>query len=85
MSVPFSSVAFSYALAPGRDLSQFWVTDSAYSINLTAFRSDFVTFDPPSVTSRVGGVGVDVTGIGTFQIIMARTTYHGTYLRLKRF
>jgi hypothetical protein len=29
VSVPFSSVAFSSSLAPGRDLSQFWVVDSA--------------------------------------------------------
>jgi hypothetical protein len=47
VSVPFSSVAFSFSLAPSRDLSQFWVIDSAFSINLTAFRSDFVTFAPP--------------------------------------
>ena len=56
MSVPFSFVAFSSSLTPGRDLSQFWVANSACSINLTAFRSDYVTFDPPSVSSRVGGV-----------------------------
>jgi hypothetical protein len=47
MSVPFNSVAFSSSLTPGRDLSQFWVVDSARSISLTAFRSDFVTFTPP--------------------------------------
>jgi hypothetical protein len=43
--VPFRSVASS--LSPGRDLSQFWIVDSACSINLTAFRSDFVTLTPP--------------------------------------
>jgi hypothetical protein len=37
VSVPFSSVAFSSSLTPGRDLSQFWVVYSACSINLTAF------------------------------------------------
>jgi hypothetical protein len=47
VSVPFSSVAFSSSLTPGRDLSQFWVVDSACSINLTAFRGDFVTSPPP--------------------------------------
>jgi hypothetical protein len=47
VSVPFTSVAFSSSLTPGRDLSQFWVVDSACSINLTAFRSDFATFTPP--------------------------------------
>jgi hypothetical protein len=46
VSVPFNSVAFSSSLTPGRDLSRFWVVDSACSINLTAFRSDFVTFTP---------------------------------------
>jgi hypothetical protein len=29
VSVPFSSVAFSSSLTPGRNLSQFWVVDSA--------------------------------------------------------
>jgi hypothetical protein len=47
VSVPFSSVAFSSSLTPGRDLSQLWVVYSASSINLTAFRGDFVTFTPP--------------------------------------
>jgi hypothetical protein len=47
VSVPFSSVAFSSSLAPCRNLSQFWVVDSACSINLTAFRNDFVKFTPP--------------------------------------
>jgi hypothetical protein len=68
VSVPFTLVAFSSSLAPGRDLSQFWVVDSACSINLTAFRHDFVTFDSPSTPSRVGGVGVDVKGSGTLRL-----------------
>jgi hypothetical protein len=68
VSVPFTFVAFSSSLAPGRDLSQFWVVDSACSINLTAFRHDFVTFDSPSTPSRVGGVGVDVKGTGTVRL-----------------
>jgi hypothetical protein len=59
---------FSSSLAHGHDLSQFWVIDSACSINLTAFRSDFVTFDPPCAPSRVGGVGVHVKGSGTARI-----------------
>jgi hypothetical protein len=64
VSVPFSSIAFSSSLTPGRELSQFWVVNSACSINLTAFRSDLTTFMPPSAPSRVGGVGVDVKGSG---------------------
>jgi hypothetical protein len=47
VSVSFSSVVFSSSLTPGRDLSQSSVVDSACSINLTAFRSDFATFTPP--------------------------------------
>jgi hypothetical protein len=65
VSVPFSSVAFSSSLTPGRNLSHFWVVDSACSINLTAFPGDFAQFTPPSAPSRVGGVGVDVKGSGS--------------------
>jgi hypothetical protein len=68
VSVPFSSVAFSSSLTHGRSLSQFWVVDSACSINLTSFRSDFVRFTPPSAPSRVGRVGVDVKGSGSVRI-----------------
>jgi hypothetical protein len=68
VSVPFSSVAFSSSLAPSRNLSQLWVVDSASSINITAFRDDFVKFTPPSAPSRVGGVGVDVKGSGSMRI-----------------
>jgi hypothetical protein len=67
VSVPFNSVAFSSSLSPGRDLSQFWVIDSA-CFNLTAFRGDFTTCAPPSAPSRVGGVGVDVKGSGSMRI-----------------
>jgi hypothetical protein len=67
-SVPFTSVAFSSSLAHYRDLSKFWVVDSACSINLTAFRHNFVTFDSPSTPSRVGGGGVDVKGSGIVRL-----------------
>jgi hypothetical protein len=67
VSVPFISVAFTSSLTPGRNLSQFWVVDSACSINLTALKSDFVRFTP-SAPSRVGGVGVDVKGSGLVRI-----------------
>jgi hypothetical protein len=52
VSVPFSSVAFSPSLTPGRDLSQFWVVDSACSINLTASRGGITTFTPLRSLSR---------------------------------
>jgi hypothetical protein len=68
VSVPITYVVFSSSIAPGRDLSQLWGVDSLYSINLTAFRHDFVTFDPPSTSFRVGGVGVDVKGSGSVRL-----------------
>jgi hypothetical protein len=46
VSLPFTSVAFSFSLNPGRDLSDFWAVDSACSFDLTASRGDFVTFEP---------------------------------------
>jgi hypothetical protein len=47
VSVPFSFVAFSSSITPpGRDLSQYWVVDSACSINLTAFRKWFLHVHP---------------------------------------
>jgi hypothetical protein len=70
MSVPFNFVAFSPSFTPGRDLSQLWVVDSACSIKLTAFLGEFVTFERPSGSSRVGGVGFDIVGSGTVQIVI---------------
>jgi hypothetical protein len=68
VSVPFTSDVFSSSITSDRDLSQHWVVDSAYSINLTAFRTDFSTFALPSTRSRVGGVGVDVKGSGSVRM-----------------
>jgi hypothetical protein len=65
VSLSFTSVAFSSSLTPCRDLSNFWAVDSAASINLTTCRDDFVTFESPSGSTRIGGVGVDVKGGGT--------------------
>jgi hypothetical protein len=88
VSVPFSSVAFSSSLTPGRNLSQFWVVNSACSISLTAFKSDFVRFTPPSAPSRVVGVGVDVKGNGSVRISvrlasgrLIHRTIHALYTR----
>jgi hypothetical protein len=64
----FTSIAFSSLITPGRNFSQFWAVDSACSINLTAFRHYFVTFDQPDTPSRVGGVGVDVKASGTVRL-----------------
>jgi hypothetical protein len=66
--VSLSYVAFSLSTTHGRDLLQYMIVDSACSINLTAFRSDFSTFTPPSTRSRVGVVGVDVQGSGSVRM-----------------
>jgi hypothetical protein len=68
MSLSLCSVAFSSSLTRGRDLSNFWVVDSAYSINLTACRDNFITFEPPSGSTRIGGVGVSVHGSNTIRL-----------------
>jgi hypothetical protein len=78
VSFPFTSVALSSSLALGRDLSQFWVIDSAMSIKLTKFRSDFVTFAPPA-PSRVGGVGVDVHGSGRVRLSILSASGHAIH------
>jgi hypothetical protein len=68
VSISFGSVAFSTSLTSGRDLSKFLVVDSACSISLTAFRGDFITFEPLPGPSRIGGVGVDVQGSGNVKL-----------------
>jgi hypothetical protein len=87
-STMFCCVAFSASATPGRDLSKSWVpVDSRPCfINLTAFRSDFVSLDPPSGTSRVGGMGVDVCGSCNVEIAIPlvsgqiiRRTFHALY------
>jgi hypothetical protein len=55
------------------------VVDSACSIIFTAYRGDFVTFEPSSGSSRDGGVGVDVLGSGTVHI--AVPLVYGTAIR----
>jgi hypothetical protein len=73
---PFNSASFSPSLTPGRDLSDLWVVDSACSINLTACRGDFVTFEPSSGASRIGGVGVEVQGNGTLRLAIPLVSGH---------
>jgi hypothetical protein len=68
VSVLFTFVAFSSSIAPGRDLYHVCVVDSACSMNFTAFRHDFVTFDQSETPSRVGGVCVDAKGSGTIRL-----------------
>jgi hypothetical protein len=60
--------AFASSASSVADLSDYWVVDSACSVNLTAFRSDFSEFHPSSRRSIVGGVGVTVQGSGTVRI-----------------
>jgi uncharacterized membrane protein len=49
---------------PWPNLSHIWIVDSAYSINFNAFCSDFMSFEPSSGSSCVGGMGVDVMESG---------------------
>jgi hypothetical protein len=46
-------------------LSTCWVVEYACSINLTAHRTDFLSFSPSKHMSTVGGVGVVIHGRGT--------------------
>jgi hypothetical protein len=75
----FASVAFTSATANVADLSDYWVVDSACSVNLTSFRSDFSEFHSSTRRSTVGGVGVTVHGSGTVRIpiclISGRTVF----------
>jgi hypothetical protein len=70
VSTSFAYVAFASSPSYVGDLSGYWVVYSAYSVNLTAFRSDFLDFHPPSRRSTYGGVGVTVQGSGTVRIPM---------------
>jgi hypothetical protein len=56
----FASVAFASATAHVTDLSDYWVVDSACSVSLTSFRSDFSECHSSSRRSTVDGVGVTV-------------------------
>jgi hypothetical protein len=75
----FASVAFASATAHVADLSDYWVVDSACSVNLTSFQSDFPEFHSSSRRSTVGGVGVTVQGSRTVRIpiclISGRTVF----------
>jgi hypothetical protein len=81
VSLSFSSVAFTSSLTPGCELSNFRIVDSACSLNLTEFRDDFVTYEPPSGPTRGNGVGVNVMGSGTIRVsvpLVSSQTIHPT-------
>jgi hypothetical protein len=44
VNVSFASVVFTWFTTSLADLSDYWVSNSAYSVNLTAFRSDLTDF-----------------------------------------
>jgi hypothetical protein len=75
----FAYVAFASATTNVADLSDYWVVDSACSVNLTSLRSDFSEFHSTSRRGTVGGVGVTVHGSGTVRIpiclISGRTVF----------
>jgi hypothetical protein len=68
VSVSFAYVAFASSASSLADLSDYWVVYPACSVNLTAFRSEFVYVHPPSRRSTVGEVGVTVQGNRTVRI-----------------
>jgi hypothetical protein len=68
VSVSFTSIAFASPASSIVDMSDYWVVDSACSVNLTAFRSDFFEFNPSSRHNTVGGVGVSVKGSGLVRV-----------------
>jgi hypothetical protein len=67
VGITFCSIALSASTPPGRDLSDFWVVGSACSINLTAFRSAFLS-DPPSGTFRVVVLVLTCLGAATLRL-----------------
>jgi hypothetical protein len=64
-------------------MSEYWVVDSACSVNLTAFWSDFAEFHPSSRRSTVGGVGVTLQGgSGTVRIPICLVSGHTVFRRV---
>jgi hypothetical protein len=62
------------------DILQFWAVDSGCSSHLTAFRHGFVSLGPTSGSTHVGGVAVNVMGIGQIRLaIPIHRTIHGLY------
>jgi hypothetical protein len=66
VSVYFTSVAFTSRASSF--MSDYLVVDSACSVNMIAFRSDFFEFNPSSRHSTVVGVGVSVKGSGLVRV-----------------
>jgi hypothetical protein len=78
----FAYVAFASSASTVTDMSEYWVVDSACSVNLTAFRSGFAEFHPSSRRSNVGGVGVTVQGSGTVRIPIGLVSGHTLFRRV---
>jgi hypothetical protein len=68
VSTSFAYVAFASFASSVANLSDYWVVDSACSVNLTAFRSDFSECHSSSSRSTVCGVGVTKQGSGIARI-----------------
>jgi hypothetical protein len=82
VSTSFASVAFASSASSVVDLSDYFIVDSACSVNLTAFRSDFSEFHPSSRRNTVGGVGVIVQGSGTVRIPMCLVSGQTVFRRV---
>jgi hypothetical protein len=85
VNTSFASVAFASSASYVAHMSDYWVVDSACSVNLTAFRSDFSEFHPSSRRSTVGGVGVTVQGSGTVRISICLVSGRTVFRRVHAF
>jgi hypothetical protein len=56
VNVSFNYVAFTSSASTIDDMSDYMVVDTACSVNLTTYRSNFSDFHPSSRLSTVGGV-----------------------------
>jgi hypothetical protein len=82
VSNSFASVAFASFASYVADMFDYWVVDSACSVNLITFRSEFSEFHPSSRRSTVGGVGVTVQGSGTVHIPICLVSGRAVFRRV---
>jgi hypothetical protein len=82
ISVSFAYVAFASSASSLAGLCDYWIVDSACSVNLTSFRSEFF-FLPLSRRSTVGVVGITVQGSGIVRIPICLVSDHTVFRRVR--